>query len=564
MNVLSILPDLHHEYRAFLNGVDCFRILPFEERVKLWKTAIANLESDVATVAEEFRAFDKGGFAWCFTWENHRNDGVLGTVYLYYMVEIIVAVAKTHSIDNLNVHASVPVSVLNNVHMRMPHTTIRRYAFFSPANFRRLMRPYLGSGRLLVQLIRGKVKRWNAAPPVAPGRCALLQSGERFSAARFNHFLSALQTMPITVFSASLFTEVDAYPTSYAQVFIPSYLNGRAFFKGCRSAIEVKRALHAALPLFGQNIFFHQICTQSFLQHFLLQLKTLLFEAAINHVKPNLLAVTASLADPVSRLQISVAHRLSVPTFMIACRSMVSEYRPEDRACHADVAQYNNAYLGDYFIVRDEFSRRNWQQQHISADKIGVQSKGSQQHEEPAQKTIRNGLILLFTQYENNTALCELVSKVKWTSFDKVYIRNHPNKRKRNEVGQTQLKMLHATGLPVEDISDVPMTSLRCEQSAALVVNSTSGVEVASTGAGVVWLPFISEHSLQFHDAMQTLGKVCYKDSDFITFANDHLNDLDLRAAFVGICHTAYKNYFINKDDQRVLGWLETLRTQHT
>lgn len=285
-------------------------------------------------------------------------------------------------------------------------------------------------------------------------------------------------------------------------------------------------------------------------------MRALLFDRAIKVIKPEGLFLVTSLASPYSRLPTSIAHRNKIPVFIVASRAMLSVHRAEDRCCKADIEGYNKTSLGDYFFVRDKFSKYTLLREKIKNESIysiDTFDRNIGSIDSEMDYDIHNGIILLLTQYKKNTIIFELIASINIRGFERIFIRSHPSQKKINNVCESQLNILKSTGLEIINITDIPMKKLKCIDSIAITINSTSGVDIVQTGAGIVWLPFITEQSLQFVDVMNCLGKVCNSQNDFTDFLYLLSTNISKRREFNKSCSLQYENSFeIKSNSNRV------------
>lgn len=509
MEVLALVPDASHGFTVTCDGRSAAEIIPYRQRVALWKKANENLERDVNTTAGLFTDFELGAFLWCFTWEHHRHDGLVGTIYFYYLVELIAALSETHSPRVLEIHRSVP-SAFARMARRRSGLLSRRTGNRATSFVRTRSRRYFAPLRLFGPFLRHRLTK----PRMRYEQGKIwLQMRDDFAKNRFGAVLDFIAAPDVQVYHKFIFANPASHPFGNKEVHFSDFLTLGRLLKSARSVIRIRRETARVRrlnrPAWSDNFFWQLTHGQSFTETFHMVLRSELLEAAMLAYQPRALFTVTSLADPISRLPLSIASRQGIPGYVVACRSMLSVYRAEDRSCEADRAKQNGTSMGDFFIVRDAFSYQTLVRQQIHPSAISISGGTRKTLTEPP-FVLRNGIVLLLTQFENNQRLIEHLRQCNTSAFTTIYLRSHPNRWKKNEVSENQMELLRATGLEIVDITDLPMHRLECVDTIAMTTNSTAGVEIVSRGIPIVWVPFITEHSLQFAEVMENLGHICY------------------------------------------------------
>ena len=538
---LSILPDAAFFFKAFLDGEDCFTLLPFEKRVVLWKKALQQLDQDVQVVADLYKDKKYGEYSWCFTWENHRNDGVLGTVYHYYLQEIILELSQSHTIDKLAAHRCVPKLFMKLISSKLQLKGKYISGWGSKEHLVNGFRKYLSPGRHFFELFLRKTRK-NAHSNIQ--KATLIATRNEAGLRRYKHYYTSLPKEQVLLYHPDILRNVKSWPDGIKTIDFKTFFSVSMLFSSFFTAFGIKKTIKSQQKHIHHNLFYSYVKSQSLLQYWVLSLKKKLFEKAIQQLSPTALACNASITDPISRLPLTIAHQKKLETITVGCRSMISSLRGEDRIIPADLQNYNDTYISDRFLVNDEYSKNTWVSQGLDEDIISYNSATGEKKVSENTFHIENGLIVLFTQYEYNTRICELLAKSKLGSFDKIYIRSHPNGHKKNQVSDYQKEKLMESGLQIEDITQIPMSELHCTNTVSITANSTAGVEIVSTGSGIVWFPFLTEHSLQFFDVMQHLGIACMKSSEVYELFSETLNSSENIATFVEQCEKAYNQHF--------------------
>lgn len=67
-----------------------------------------------------------------------------------------------------------------------------------------------------------------------------------------------------------------------------------------------------------------------------------------------------------------------------------------------------------------------------------------------------------------------------------------------------------------EDISAVPMQDISFHGCVAISIHSTSAIQAAGLGCGVIWAPFITEEAMLVAPAILKLGAVSQDEDDFV------------------------------------------------
>jgi hypothetical protein len=101
--------------------------------------------------------------------------------------------------------------------------------------------------------------------------------------------------------------------------------------------------------------------------------------------------------------------------------------------------------------------------------------------------------------------------------------REHPNVT----LTEKQLQSLKDVCPNLVAITSELWHNLKFINVLALTSNSTSGIDALSRGASLLWLPFLTEHSLQFTNMMDTLGYTVLNKMEFNQFIRNYLRNLE-------------------------------------
>jgi hypothetical protein len=547
MGNINIYIDKQYTYRIYLNEIDASSFISYQKKNDLWKRAIDQLEKDIAEVAERMKNRKFGEFVWCFTWESHRIDGFIGTPYFYFMIEVICYLISLRNVKKIILQRVIPKELYHAMKNMLPVPV--EYSVFSPFDklkvlYDKHIKSYKNLGSFVFRSIKFKVQNKGKIDNIY-----FVQLRNDSDIRRYLSVLKNVQSEKIYHFNKFIFRPPNVNNMHYKEFDFAMFFNFKIFLKTIIIVSKIKFLIRNECRANGHtlnaNLFYRLVSSQTAIQFFKIVTRALLFDEAFKSINVKALYLVSSLSSTHSRLPATIAYRNNIKVVIVASRAMLSNDRPEDRCSSFDINGYNQTYIGDIFFVRDHFSKKTLIEQGIKRGSINVinDTKIINGDKKPAVE-LNEGIILLLSQYRCNNAIFELIASINLRGFKNIYLRSHPLKKKINAVSDIQLKILRRVGFDIYDITDIPMEDISCFDCVAMTANSTSGVDIVKVGAGVIWLPFITDQSLLFVQVMVCLGKMCASEGEFKRFFSKLNNNTKKRKEFINQCLLQYKIHF--------------------
>ena len=240
-----------------------------------------------------------------------------------------------------------------------------------------------------------------------------------------------------------------------------------------------------------------------------------------------------------NRLALSEAKRFGAQTTVFSCRPFLTENRSEDRLIYSDLKGYNKTTLGDEFIVLDKLSK-----DHLK--KYNYQGRIQLYEFEQANNKdnllhLKNGLLLLFAGTYLNKSLIELLRDLKTEElrYPVLYYREHPSKK----IAQEQYDQLKSVTDKVVCLTGKLWSELYFENVIAVTCNTTAAIDAVSRGCTLLWLPYISEQSLQFSELMDIVGERSDTFEESIKFLKKYNQDTAFRLTVEERIKVQYQQY---------------------
>lgn len=285
--------------------------------------------------------------------------------------------------------------------------------------------------------------------------------------------------------------------------------------------IEMKRSFNSykmKLP------FLFVLKNQSFFQTLFVLIKEKAYTQLYKSLNPNSVIVSSTFGDPMKRMPLITAKRLDISTILFACRPFLSELRSEDRLIKPDLRNYHNSTIGDETIVLDNASLNHvtGYSTQINVEKFMNSLKGYS-----TGTIIRDSLLFLFAGKFLNRNLQFIIDELinVGVYFDIIYYREHPNYK----INELQKRKLSEISRNVVCLTGKHWSDIEFRRTLAVSINTTAAIDAAERGAAVLWLPYLSEQSLQFIPVMDKLGARSNNNNQTITFIQRFQKDKNFR-----------------------------------
>lgn len=507
--------------------------------VDILKLSIEEQETDLKIWVDALKEKSHGHLLWAATWTDLRQDDLVGLNWYYFLEQVIVYVQKHFAFQII--HVAVPTPAIIAKYLQGRYNFVQ---FTEQYPREKRLRTLLSPLKLLPALLRTPGKQsiakngyWVKAPIQARRHryrelLAKLDDGTPHQFFHANH--------NITVQSHGLGESLNFSRWAKANDFTAAWRVGKKL-KGLISQSKSENLLLSFLK-------------QMPLLHFAgMRLREIWIERAVENQQPKAIFFTTANTYSPARLMSRIAFRHNVPFYIVACRSMFTSLRMEERAIQIDHDKVNDAHVTDAHIVWDEFSRATLIEQGFDAEKIYLHQSAREKRK--TVRTLENRFLILFTHdREQNESLLDALESVErngqWS------IRTHP----LQPLSAHQINRVNQLLPGYLDISQWEMNKTAFQDVIALSINSTAAVEACSYGTAVIWLPFLNFRAILFDEVMKILG-VKANNLEELDQLLEQYSRTEERKQLINRCDVAYQRYFTGKDTLYDL--LNKINTRH-
>lgn len=507
MNIyrITLIPDKDLSVWLEVDGSDIDDVLSFKVKINIYKEALQHLHRDVIATYNKNKHEDKSEFLWLITAKNHRPDGLIETIHFYYLFHLIdhFLVAKANAI--LRSEVFLPPFFHTFLQKQYGNRFSGRFFFKNLLEYR--LRQWLHPLKR-IKSIRHLVR---LTPEKAKAGAILLQSASDFKKMRFRGFDQRFEGESCLLFPKDVFHSIRNFMPGHkpVQLALRNFLS--TFWMALWTGLSVQQKINSQESTLHEMHRGEQVYSQTL---FVLW-RQLLTEEIMRKYLPSEVIVVQTFGDPQSRYLTFAAEKYGVKTTIFACRPMISPLRPEDAVLPFEISVEKEPLygLGQQLYVFDKFSLNSVVRSGYPATRVKCHEPPVLSGQWRGQK-LAKGFLFLLAGEEMNLQLFPLLNKFVTNNQQyKFYLKNHPllefTKKEKNLIER-------AFGERAIDISKENLHELDLAEVVAITTYSTSGVEAVARGAGLVWLPFLTERFIQFAEVFDAIGKVAYQQNDFL------------------------------------------------
>jgi hypothetical protein len=541
--ILELKNGIQFKKELFLNGKNCFELIDFKVKNKLFQNALQKIDEEISLVAELSKDKKEGLFLWCLTYDNHRADGVIGMVLDYYFIEIIEYLIKEYNeITELKIYTRVTKSFKTLLRKKFIFKIIDKTSVTD--KIKHQLRFKIGPLKTIFQILARSFFLSSSLKSKLPDDSVLFLKPLIASNTRLKGFPGFLESKYSNVyFLDTSLLKIKKFGLSAEQYDIKTYKLS-VFFKAFVKALKFTKDKYFFLKEKDCNSigFINYLNEQSFLQTYFIRIKILAYEEVFKQLNPKCVVVSSTFGDPQKRMPLIIAKKLGIDTILFSCRPFITNMRSEDRIIKPDLLEYNNSTLGNNIYIFDKPSYNHLLLSGFPQERIKIYNPQKNIEKEYNNNYFySNSILLLFAHPSYNNSIINLMRTVykKGVKFQSILYREHPNDRLTNK----QIQLLQNICDNLECISNKLWIQLKFSNILSITSNSTSGIDATSRGATLLWLPFLTEHSIQFSQIINNLGYVAKNKNEFFIFINNFINDKKFKKQIEKKCKTDYSNF---------------------
>lgn len=522
-----------------LNGKNLFEELNFKTKSLLLEKAIKKLENDITVTAEHYKDSKNYYLYWCHTYSPHRHDGLSGTVLDYYLIELVkFAVLRNNIVSEVIFKSYVPhflIKYLEGINTINFKIKLNKKEVF--VNYLRKSAPIIHLLKYLLTLVF-KDKKLNYFD--------FKNSILFFYATKATTRLKGLDRQ----FKGNKFIIDESLcalrELKNGKLYKISLFEIKHFIFALVKTISFQYSKQKSIKSLNSNLYLNYIKQQSFLQSYFVILRQEALRGFFKtHNNFKFIVTSTNFGDPLRRQMITISNKFNQKTINFACRPMYTSLRAEDNTIKSDFHDHqNNSSLPDFHLIFDKVSFKHLVRGGIDKKQIFHYDSTIIVNQK---KHINDGILILFAHHDYNERIIKILNefKSKGLTLSKVYYKEHPLVSLKID----QKKRLEGLALNAISMSKYLWNEISIENTVCFTSNSTSAIDAVSKGAGVLWLPFLSFHSIQFAPIMSLVGKTLDSKIEFFGVLKELEQNQNLKKKFISKCKIEYNESF-NKDNE--------------
>jgi hypothetical protein len=523
--VLEIKNGFKFETELLLDGKNVFELIDFDTKKQLFSLGLSRIDKEISSVAELSKEEKEGLYLWCLTYDIHRADGIVGMVLDYYLIELIKHLEINYNgINEVRLCKAIPMSFKTMLKRELKSKVVNKAPL--KTELKLYIRYKLGPLKSIFRILKTSIKYRTKEVKKLPSDTALILKPIYKSYSRLKGFPDELKQRHANIFilDSRLFTVKD-YTSGEetiinpfkASVFLRALKETFSFISFKKKFIKENKARIGDYGAYLKH--------QSFLQSYYVKLRKLAYLELFKQLNPSSLVVSSTFGDPQKRMPLIMAKWQGVETILFSCRPFITNMRSEDRLIVPDLLNHHNSTIGDEIFIFDKPSFDHLTKSGVQKDKIKLYVPRQKPSQNNKTNNYSNSILLLFAHDSYNDGLIRLFCTLKneGVTFHSLLFREHPNVT----LTEKQLQSLKDVCPNLVAITSELWHNLKFINVLALTSNSTSGIDALSRGASLLWLPFLTEHSLQFTNMMDTLGYTVLNKMEFNQFIRNYLRNLE-------------------------------------
>ena len=487
-----------HGLCFLINNIRHDEYLSHEERVAcLIKTNHA-FDNDFEKVALEFKNHRFGAYLWVYTSEFLRGEAIASLLRLHYLKAILQMLTDKYQIDVLVIESHIPLNIrlfLKQLGLKIHYKKL--LYFYSLIRY---------NGKGVVNILESLLKNFKFL--FKKNNCyhegVLADINTSFTTHRYDSIEKVISLYPKIKFFSGQESILERVAKDDAVVFRKE-LNFKMFFgsfvKTLRIMIFILKNKKNIPPDLYHNL--------SDFYNLILYFDLIIFEKSVEKYldKNNIRKIIhlSTLTRPTYRILMSYAKKHGIEFILVASRTLM-KLRSSERILTCDVNEYNNTSLPDWFIFKDIYSTKIFDDYPELQKKVFIGGRYlSQEIHETADKPLV-ALLILFNHFED---LCfKLLKEIDKTgvcdNINTIIYRCHPLYHISKETMQTYFPKNELINISGKDYSE-----LNNYRTITVTGPTTGALEAVQEGSVILWVPYIWDDGILLDDMMNNVGIKC-------------------------------------------------------
>lgn len=489
----------NRELVLLINGVHYDEYFSNNMRVECLNKTITEYDRILETVALKFREHPFGTYLWLYTPDFIRSEDILDFYRRLYLKSIIQCLADQNVIFKIAIE--VPVSVQEKRFLRKLAQRIQ------------INQIQLLKNRILNFLLRLKSLfklcwiniQYFISKPNESFDGTLIDTSTRFTKSRYDNLkvVESLFSQKVKYYSGE---QMRIRGTDKSKTIeFKRELSIGILFASLLKSIKIRNFIHRNKANIPPDLFYNHSGFFKFLLYWNLVISQKCIDKFLSRSAISNIIQVSTLTKPIYRSLIASAKIHGVPFIQVASRTLMKT-RCSERLLRCDVEELSGTGIPDYFILKDQYSKKVFNSFPELHERIFV---GGRYRLPPVIKKENNSgfalLILLNHRKDLSEKILNIVRKTEiFKNVEIIYFRCHPSTPfSENEISNRFPEKI------ITDISGKGYDAMLNHNVIAISGATTASLEAVQYGAVLLWIPFIWDDSILFDDLMNELGIKC-------------------------------------------------------
>lgn len=501
------------DFALYVNNNPEYLFFSYEERVSCLRKALAKFDQDITEVAQIFRNHFYGAYTWCYTPQFIRGENITGVLKIRFIIELTILLrSKTNDL----------VVTIDSFFPRHFRTELENSNIVLKSNHLNILQSYIrkaiaGLYRSLQIIIKNTAHIFSKSNNSYKG--ILLDVNKSPENNRLDEIANFNAKDTVFKYYSGQEHTITGFPNDDIVIFRKelNMLDGlKAMIKTFAIGLFILRnkkklsSLWAYLPsLFSFKLFD--------LISYGLSIDKYFHKSTITH-----LIHVSTLTKPTYRLLWSLAKKNKISVTLVSSRSL-KILSPSERIYACDVEGFNDTTLPDWYIFRDNFSKRVFDNYPNLRNNTFIGSRFIDKILPTDQPNGEKAILILFTHLKD---VCQrIIIEIKNLELHPTFVpniifRSHPALRITINEMKKQFPDFNLI-----DISGKDYALIKEYRVMAISGPTTAALEFIKTGGLLLWLPYVWSDGILFDDFMDTIGVKCVNMLDFKQNFFRYLND---------------------------------------
>jgi hypothetical protein len=498
--VIATIKHIKSEsYSLFVNDVREDAFFDYVDRVKCLKAANKVFDDELLHTAEKYKHISEGAFLWCYTAETLRDENIIGLLRIRFIQELIYLLASSQKGLLINIETYLPAAFLNDFSKRnisFKINTPKYIIYFLREKFRRLYHSFIALKKNIPYLFVSSNLPFNGI---------LIDINSSPNSHRLDN-LDNFQNLgyPIKYFSGQEH-KITGFDSHHIIEFRKE-LTLSLFFKSIVQTLKVglflskaKKSISPGISFFLSGIFDFRLAD---LVIYGLTADKFFAKSSIKHI-----VHVSTMTKPSYRLLVEMAAKNNVPFTLVSSRSL-KILSSSERLLPCDISNYSNTHIPLYFIFRDNFSARVFQNYPQLKNRIFIGGRFNESIDLSVVEGKKEIVVLImFTHiYKVCEKIMQEIHKLDLEKYpvDRIFFRSHPSAPIKKE------KVEFIAGkIPVQDITGESYNKLKDFNVITISGPTTGTLEAVRIGSAILWIPYVWSDGILLDDFMNIIGKKC-------------------------------------------------------